>query len=207
MFDFDSSLRSLNRSGGELYAESAVMDAGDAGVQVIESKREDEKWGNAYLEDFYREASELKRSGKSSVDFANKVYNIDEQVRSWSDFRAMSYHRKSINCIPAALEKEMDKHAAGHEAWNSDCDSFEDSLRYFAEDCDRLQGFQFLFDMDDGFGGFAHRLLQHLGDEYRSKTVFAVPLLPDERDGSDYRWELAEVVFEILNFVLFWRAG
>ena len=38
-----------------------------------------------------------------------------------------------------------------------------------------------LLDADNGFGGLANQILQHLSDEYPRKTRFAFPLLPAMR--------------------------
>lgn len=53
-------------------------------------------------------------------------------------------------------------------------DAVLDSVRYFAEECDSMQGFQALVDVDSGFGGLAKSILQEVKDEYAKKPIFAL---------------------------------
>lgn len=57
-------------------------------------------------------------------------------------------------------------------------DDFEDKLHFFAEECDRLQGFHLLVDWDNGFGGVASCLAEELSDEFGSKSVMAMAASP-----------------------------
>lgn len=46
------------------------------------------------------------------------------------------------------------------------------------EECDSLQGFQLLVDVDDGFGGLGSCLAQELAEEYSQKGVLSVSTSP-----------------------------
>lgn len=91
------------------------------------------------------------------------------------------YHPRSINIVDSlqhsADEAALDTYAAGVGLWQRDADGGElsDRVRLYMEECNGCQGFQLLFDGDDGFAGMAGGCLQHLRDEY-GKTVMAVPL-------------------------------
>lgn len=52
----------------------------------------------------------------------------------------------------------------------------ETNFRYFAEECDRLQGFVTLMDTQTAFCGYATKLLKVIEDEYpkASKTFFSI---------------------------------
>ena len=53
-------------------------------------------------------------------------------------------------------------------------DDCMDTVRYFAEECDSMQGFQSLVDVDSGFGGLAKSIFQEIRDEYSKKPIFAM---------------------------------
>jgi hypothetical protein len=48
-------------------------------------------------------------------------------------------------------------------------DEIEDRIRFFAEDCDSLQGFVILSETFSGFGGIAASVLRDLADDYSVK--------------------------------------
>merc|ERR1719341_43045 len=56
----------------------------------------------------------------------------------------------------------------------------EDRLRFFAEECDDLHGFQVVADYHDGFGGMSSSVLDLLCDEYSSKSLLSFPCGPAE---------------------------
>ncbi|KAK4013930.1 hypothetical protein OUZ56_026481 [Daphnia magna] len=59
-----------------------------------------------------------------------------------------------------------------------DLEYIENQIRFFVEESDYFQGFNILFDADNGFGGVASKLLQLIKQEYSTKMTFAVPLFP-----------------------------
>lgn len=57
-------------------------------------------------------------------------------------------------------------------------DDFSDNIRKYSEECNNFQGFQICLDSTDGFSGLANNCIQYLIDEYSSKSIYAVPLIP-----------------------------
>jgi len=57
-------------------------------------------------------------------------------------------------------------------------DQIDDKIRFFAEECDNLQGFHILSDAHSGFGGLACKINNLLNDDYRSKSVLHIPVNP-----------------------------
>ena len=135
------------------------------------------------------------RDGPSSVQHQSPLerppYQIDlEQglprrplttgtVRYWSDFNRVFYHPKSIVQIN---EYELNSRimpfedwSAGEELFNSlnkEHDLLDRDFRSFAEECDLLQGVQMLTGVDDAWGGFAARYLDHIRDEFGKSSVW-----------------------------------
>ena len=52
----------------------------------------------------------------------------------------------------------------------------EDTLRYFAEECDSIQGFHLLSDWSTGFGALATCIAELIVDEYASKSIISFPV-------------------------------
>lgn len=55
-------------------------------------------------------------------------------------------------------------------------DECEDRIRFFAEECDFLQGFQIVLDSENSFGGYASETARFLADEFSSKCRLAFPV-------------------------------
>ncbi|KAM8719946.1 hypothetical protein ACLKA7_006064 [Drosophila subpalustris] len=118
---------------------------------------------------------------KNAVNTQNKDYNLKETCSSWADYLYTRYHPRTFNVLQGFIRQSdvqvLGTHAAGVEIWQSPGfnEDFCDRIRLYAEECDGLQGFQVLFDIDDGFSGLASKLLEHLNDEY-SRASFVLPL-------------------------------
>lgn len=118
---------------------------------------------------------------KNAVDLQGKDYKLAETCNSWADYLYARYHPRSFNVLQGLVRQSdvqvLGTHNAGVELWQapSFCEEFCDRIRLYVEECDGLQGFQMLFDIDDGFSGLATQCLEHLNDEY-SRSSFVVPL-------------------------------
>lgn len=118
---------------------------------------------------------------KNAVNTKDKDYNLAGTCSSWADYLYTRYHPRTFNVLPGLIRQSdvqvLGTHAAGVELWQSPSfnEDFCDRIRLYAEECDGLQGFQLLFDIDDGFSGIASKCLEHLNDEY-SRACFALPL-------------------------------
>ncbi|CAB4060359.1 unnamed protein product [Lepeophtheirus salmonis] len=60
---------------------------------------------------------------------------------------------------------------------NAEEEVFE-TIRFFSEEADHLQGFHFLTDIDSGFGGLSLRIKDHFLDEYPRKPILTFPMWP-----------------------------
>lgn len=96
-----------------------------------------------------------------------------DSVRYWSDFNTLYYHPRSIvqlyqyavNSTVSPFEDYTD----GRELFNSidkEYDVLDRDIRYFAEECDQMQGIQIFTTTDDGWGGFASEYVLALREEY-----------------------------------------
>lgn len=125
------------------------------------------------------ESSSYTKTTEKSKESEKKFYNLDDSITTWSDFLRIHYHPKSICFIEDFnYENEFDGYGCGLEAFNQENmhDLIEETLRYFAEECDHLQGFQILMDGYNGFSAVANGILEHMEDNYLNKARLCFPL-------------------------------
>jgi hypothetical protein len=111
------------------------------------------------------------------------LQSLDSTVNNWSDYNRIYYHPKSINPIVThQMDNEItpfDNYTIGRQAYQEnekEMDIFEDNFRFFVEECDNLQGFQILTDVDDAFGGFTEGLLNNIRDEFQKTPIMTYGL-------------------------------
>lgn len=104
----------------------------------------------------------------------------DTDMRYWSDFNRVFYHPRSIVQLN---EYELNSQLLPFENWHAGGDLFESltrevdlldrDIRPFSEECDHMQGFQIFTGVDDAWGGFAAKYIEHLRDEYGKTSIWA----------------------------------
>ncbi|KAK7496885.1 hypothetical protein BaRGS_00011865 [Batillaria attramentaria] len=115
--------------------------------------------------------------------FGQKFYQLDDQVRVWSDYLSVHLHPRSVQILQdyslASEDEPFNVFGVGQQALCGEVwDDLEDRLRFFTEECDLLQGFHILFDAHNSFGGATARVLHYLKDEFPGKAVLALPVSP-----------------------------
>ncbi|KAI8978022.1 tubulin domain-containing protein [Pilobolus umbonatus] len=106
------------------------------------------------------------------------IEQLDKTINNWADYNKVYYHPRSINEIST---HEMgnpitpfDNYTIGHKAYEEnerESDLFDTNFRFFVEECDRLQGFQLITDVDTGYGGFTVGLLNEVRDEFPKTPI------------------------------------
>jgi hypothetical protein len=109
-----------------------------------------------------------------------------ETVRYWSDFNRVFYHPRSIVQIN---EFELNSTLMPFETWgvgedlfsclDKEHDLLDRDLRPFAEECDQLQALQVITAVDNAWGGFAARYMEHLRDEFGKTSIWVWALEND----------------------------
>nr|CAG8449247.1 138_t:CDS:10 [Entrophospora candida] len=138
---------------------------------------------NEYLQSLEIEEEAIINSTKDpnmmEIDFEEKYFDLDESVKMWSDFNKIYYHPKSINRVTQYQYDDefmpFDVFSFGKNAYldhqKEDENSFDENFRFFAEECDLIQGFQIITNINDGFGGFSCGFVEQLIEEYPKKSV------------------------------------
>lgn len=94
-------------------------------------------------------------------------------VKYWSDFNRVFYHPRSIIQLS---DFELNSSLMPFDRWDEgdtlfasidkEHDVLDRDLRFFAEECDRMQAIQIMTSIDDAWGGFGAQYLERLEDEY-----------------------------------------
>ncbi|KAJ1530772.1 hypothetical protein ONE63_005625 [Megalurothrips usitatus] len=186
LVDLKGSLRHL-RIEGELY-DVPAPDVNEAPwptekVQVEVAPEQPAK--NEFLKDLESgvAGSSSAAAGGDSTPVPSKVYNLDKDVKTWTDYLVSRFHPRTVlvtNEYEHQSEQQpFDIYNYGVNLFkNADFEEdFTDRIRIYMEECDNAQGFHIMYDGTDGFGGVAGSLTEHLADEYRNKSILGVPLI------------------------------
>lgn len=115
-----------------------------------------------------------------------KVYYLDKDIRTWSDFKKIHYHPKSTVTFNRQFNGSVnfDSWIAGvnHFKTGDIFNHLEEAIRFYAEECDTIQGFQVLSDLNNGFGGISCMLMEYLQDEFVGKSFAVMPVLQTDND-------------------------
>lgn len=95
---------------------------------------------------------------------------LENGVQYWTDYSKVQFHPLSLYEIQG-LWKDItpfDDYGSGRGivTESSQAEELSNRLRFFAEECDHMQGFQFLVDDSCGFASIAGDFLEILVDEY-----------------------------------------
>ncbi|KAF1873311.1 hypothetical protein Lal_00027349, partial [Lupinus albus] len=103
------------------------------------------------------------------------IESLENDVQFWTDYSKVHYHPRSLYELSGVWTDvdEFDNYGNGTNSfsWSSQGEEISDSLRFFVEECDHIQGFQFLVDDSGGFSAVAAEFLENIADEYKSTPV------------------------------------
>ncbi|KAK9285877.1 hypothetical protein L1049_025078 [Liquidambar formosana] len=183
--DFQGSLGSMS-SRGTLYNEvpntpSPVRTwTGDVSTHVSEPRKK-----NLFLQSLCEEEQEksIQMSGiesgrndsQNEIQDKDIVESLENGVQYWTDFSKVHYHRQSLyelNGLGMDAQK-FDNYGIGRDVFSGGLQGEEmnDRLRFFVEECDHIQGFQFIVDDLGGFSSVAAEFLENIVDEYTNTPV------------------------------------
>ncbi|KAK9119558.1 hypothetical protein Scep_017651 [Stephania cephalantha] len=177
--DFQGSLGSLS-SRGSLYNSAPSSDplhistwTGNVSRQVSEPHKK-----NLFLQSLYEE--ELEKP-TSSVDGPHKFKDEDlveclqSGVQFWTDFSKVHFHPQSLYEVSGLYvdPEDFNNYGIGKSVFSGGLHGEEitERLRFFVEECDCIQGIQFIVDDSGGFTGVASDFLENIADEYSNTPV------------------------------------
>ncbi|KAG2724527.1 hypothetical protein I3843_01G020700 [Carya illinoinensis] len=194
--DFQGSLGSMS-SRGSFYNEATsappdvVTWTGNVSTHVAEPQRR-----NLFLQRLNEEEQEnltpVNSISGGSNDPQREIHDedivdfLDNGVEYWTDFSKVHYHPQSFYELGGLWmdSQQFDSYGVGRDAfsWDLRGEEISERLRFFVEECDHIQGFQFIVDDSGGFSSVAADFLENIADEYRNTPL----LLYAVRDPGSY---------------------
>ncbi|XP_022977534.1 protein misato homolog 1 isoform X1 [Cucurbita maxima] len=161
---------------GTLYNDDAdtpsniVTWRGNVATQHSESCKK-----NLFLQSLSEEEQENVVSGRGEIEDKDIVECLEKDVTFWTDFSKVHYHPQSLYQLNGLWMdvQEFDNYGIGKESlsWSSQGEEIDERLRFFVEECDHIQGFQFIVDDSGGFSAIAGDFLESVADEYSNTPV------------------------------------
>jgi len=198
---------------GDLYEKVAPPSADDvtakrhwAGDVMV--TKEEERGKSEYLKHLDQQEEDVIRNGRQDDGASGSgpeasvptKFDLDSQVRVWSDFLRTRYHPKTNVVVGDYYHDDLtvnpfDVFGLGYHCNAADVlEEIEDRVRFFAEESDSLRGFHLLCDNQSGFGGLSVRVAEMLAEDYGSKTVLGFPLSPSHPTADSAAMKKAGIV-------------
>ncbi|XP_021908160.1 protein misato homolog 1 [Carica papaya] len=167
-------------SCGTLYNEdlSAPSDVTWSGTISTHTSEPQKK--NLFLQSLEDEeqgkngSTEKSNSGREIQD-KDIVECLDNGVKCWTDYSKVHYHPQSLYELSGLWvdSQEFDSYGIGRDVFSKGSRGEEicERLRFFVEECDHIQGFQFIVDDSGGFSPVAADFLENIVDDYTSTPV------------------------------------
>ncbi|KVH92579.1 Misato Segment II, myosin-like protein [Cynara cardunculus var. scolymus] len=164
--DFQGSLGSMS-SHGTLYNQNSSLSSGVT------------TW-------LYDEGQEIGANNANGIDKASVeshseildtdvVKSLEDGVQFWTDFSKVHYHPQSLFELNGLWmgAQEFNNYRIGRDTVSEGLqgDEINERLRFFVEECDHVQGIQFIVDDSGGYSGVAASLLENIEDEYTNVPV------------------------------------
>ncbi|CAJ1929755.1 unnamed protein product [Sphenostylis stenocarpa] len=139
---------------------------------------------NLFLQRLYEEednsniVNEIPGSNNGSQsEYEDKdiIECLENGVQFWTDYSKVHYHPRSLYELHGVWTdvQEFNNYGIGRDSfsWAAQGEDISDRLRFFVEECDHIQGFQFVVDDSGGFSAVAAEFLENIVDEYTNIPV------------------------------------
>jgi hypothetical protein len=127
-------------------------------------------------------------------------------IRYWSDYNRIYYHPRSLVQLQAetvtASLSPLNSWSSGTQLFDTDdreYDILDRDFRFFAEECDQLQGVMMVAGVDNAWGGFAARYVENLRDELGKGTIWVWGVEEPVPASGDTRVSLLESTPRVFN--------
>ncbi|OAY81458.1 Protein misato, partial [Ananas comosus] len=105
----------------------------------------------------------------------DRIECLENGVNSWTDYSKVQYHPKTLYELKGSWAdvNKFDDYGIGRDviAEGSHAEEMNERLRFFIEECDHIQGIQFIVDDSGGFSSVAVEYLENIADEYANTPV------------------------------------
>ncbi|CAN6487029.1 unnamed protein product [Victoria cruziana] len=124
------------------------------------------------------ESNSKLKNGKEDIQRRRDqdcVECLQKSVQFWTDFAKVHYHPRSLYELTGlwSNKEEFNNFGNGREVFSRSLhgEEISERLRFFVEECDYMQGFQFIVDDSGGFSSVATDILEYISDEYTRTPV------------------------------------
>ncbi|CAN6348265.1 unnamed protein product [Urochloa humidicola] len=120
-------------------------------------------------------SSNDQNNAKKSVEDKDLVESLGKEVKFWTDYSKVQYHPQSLYELYGSWTDfdKFDNYGTAREVvseW-SQMEELNERLRFFVEECDHIQGIQFIVDDSGGFSSVASQYLESIADDYTNTPV------------------------------------
>ncbi|WVZ90724.1 hypothetical protein U9M48_037003 [Paspalum notatum var. saurae] len=120
-------------------------------------------------------SSNDQNTAKKNVEDKDLVESLENGVKFWTDYSKVQYHPQSLYELYGSWTDfdRFDHYGTAREVvseW-SQMEEMNERLRFFVEECDHIQGIQFIVDDSGGFSSVAAQYLESIADDYTNTPV------------------------------------
>uniref|UniRef100_A0A8C8RKC3 Protein misato homolog 1 n=1 Tax=Pelusios castaneus TaxID=367368 RepID=A0A8C8RKC3_9SAUR len=222
LMDLKGSLRSLKEEGslyGDMKTDTSVAWQGN-----LTTHQEDPPAKNLSLQHLHKLQGGMSSDGDFSpralplskdvaqlptpLDISQKVYQLEDSMHVWSDYLRVKLHPSSIFTIHkysscSGESSHLEAFGQGESLLNdsTNLEELENRLHFYVEECDYLQGFQILCDLDNGFSGVGAKVTEILHDDYSGRGILTWGLTPVIHNGGVSRKDFYRLMNTVLGIV------
>lgn len=183
--NFQGSLGSMS-SHGTLYDHNPPVPShvvtwpGNVSTHLSEPHKK-----NLFLQSLYEEEQENlapmdginsgKNDCESEIQDKDMVESLENGVQFWTDFSKVHYHPQSLYELNGLWmdAQDFNNYGIGMDVFSEGLrgEEMNERLRFFVEECDHIQGIQFVVDDSGGFSSVAADFLENIADEYTNTPI------------------------------------
>ncbi|CAL4970386.1 unnamed protein product [Urochloa decumbens] len=120
-------------------------------------------------------SSSDRNCAKISVEDKDLIESLENGVKFWTDYSKVQYHPQSLYELYGSWTDfdKFNNYGTAKEVvseW-SQMEELNERLRFFVEECDHIQGIQFIVDDSGGFSSVAAQYLESIADDYTNTPV------------------------------------
>ncbi|CAD6269553.1 unnamed protein product [Miscanthus lutarioriparius] len=120
-------------------------------------------------------SSNGRNNARENIEDKDLIESLENGVNFWTDYSKVQYHPQSLCELYGSWTDfdKFDNYGTAKEVvseW-SQMEEMNERLRFFVEECDHIQGIQFLVDDSGGFASVAAQFLESIADDYTNTPV------------------------------------
>ncbi|KAL4582375.1 hypothetical protein LXL04_006922 [Taraxacum kok-saghyz] len=173
--DFQGSLGSMNKHGTLYNQTSSHSSSIPTWTGNVSTQKSEPYKKNLFLKRLYDEGKEIVGDSQSEILDTDVVNSLEDGVDFWTDYSKVHYHPQSLFELNGSWinSQDFNNFGIGRNALSEGLqgDEINERFRFFIEECDHVQGIQFIVDDSGGFSGVGASILENIADDYTNVPV------------------------------------